>query len=71
MIKKISKKIKKLLPCISKGKKNQDKQFIIERRKGDRRSGTDRRWMSKLLNGDNLINGRRTGERRIGDRRKI
>jgi hypothetical protein len=66
MIKKIIKKIKEIIE-----KKKEKEQLVVERRKGERRSGTDRRWMSKLVGGPEAPFERRSGsDRRIGDRRK-
>ncbi len=70
MIKKLTKKFKKIFPCIAKNKKENNKQFTTDQRKTERRSGTDRRWMSKLFNEENIIIDRRKAERRMGERRK-
>ncbi|MFN3550533.1 MAG: hypothetical protein ACK4WJ_01810 [Endomicrobiia bacterium] len=70
MIKKISKKLKKILPCIARDKKEDKNQFTPDRRKAERRTGADRRWMSKLFNEDNIVFNRRKSERRMGERRK-
>ncbi len=71
MIKKISEKLKKLVKssCILK-KEEKTKQPPIERRRGERRTNPDRRWMSSLFNGEEYPIERRRGERRMGDRRK-
>jgi hypothetical protein len=66
MAKKIIKKIKEIIE-----KKKEKEQPVVERRKGERRSGTDRRWMSKLVGGPEIPFERRSGsDRRMGDRRK-
>ncbi len=68
MVKKIIKKIKEI---IEKKKTKNTNQPSIERRKHERRSGTDRRWMSKLVGGPEVPFERRSGfDRRLGDRRK-
>jgi hypothetical protein len=71
MIKKISEKLKRLIKSSCLLKKEQEIQKPpVERRRGDRRTNPDRRWMSKLFNGEKPPIERRRGERRIGDRRK-
>lgn len=64
MVKKIIKKIKEII-------EKKKEQPVVERRKCERRSGTDRRWMSKLVGGPEVPFERRSGsDRRMGDRRK-
>jgi len=69
MVKKIVKKIKEIIE--KKKTKDETQQPVVEKRKTERRSGTDRRWMSKLVGGPEVPFERRSGsDRRMGDRRK-
>ncbi len=61
------KKIKQLFQ-----KKKQGQENFVERRRYERRK-SDRRWMNKISWSDTpegLLKDRRSGERRLGDRRK-